>query len=116
MELHTAGPWNSVESTEDYQGHFILGGDGRTVAATYTEDSCRVTTEDIANTALIRAAPIILKRLRQIARDANFRQEDGAMDLGQRLIDVERGAKAAIALYESHIADVSPSDEENADE
>jgi hypothetical protein len=116
MELHTAAPWNSVESTEDYQGHFILGGDGRTVAATYMEDSCRVTKEDVANAALILASPAMLKRLRQIARDANFRQEDGAMDLGQRLIDIERGAKAAIALYESHIAGWSPTDEEDADD
>jgi hypothetical protein len=115
-ELHTPGPWDSDESTEDYQGHFITG-NGRTVAATLIQDSCDITKEDVANCCLIVAAPAMLKTLRRIARDADFRQEDGAMELGQRLIEIERDAKAAIALYEAAIAGWSPSNEEDdADE
>ena len=114
-ELHTPGPWDSDESTEDYQGHFITGG-GRTVAATYTVESADVTHEDLANACLIVASPSMLKALRRIARDADFRQEDGAMDLGQRLISIERDARAALALYESAISTWIPSNEDDLDE
>jgi hypothetical protein len=44
-ELHTPGPWDSDESTEDYQGHFITG-NRRTVATTYTKDPADITQED----------------------------------------------------------------------
>ena len=77
-------------------------------AATLTEDACDITREEVANASLMVVAPAMLKALRQIARDADFRQDDGAMDLGQRLIDIERDAKATIALYESLIADWRP--------
>jgi hypothetical protein len=114
IELHTPAPWDSDESTEDYQGHLITGG-GRTVAATYTTEPAAVTKEDLANCRLMVAAPAMLKTLRQIARDADFRQDDGAMELGQRIIDIERDAKAAIALYEAPLAGWRVSDEEDAD-
>jgi hypothetical protein len=97
-ELHTPVPWDSEHSTEDYQGHVIFG--SRTVAATYTEEPTEVTQEDAANMSLIVTAPVMLQALRQIARVTDFRQEDGAMELGQRLIDMERVAETAIAAYE----------------
>ncbi len=102
-ELHTPGPWASEKSTEDYQGHFITGG-GRTVAATYTVEPTDVTKEDHANASLMVAAPAMLKALRRIARDADFAQEEGAMNLGQRVVKIERDANAAIALYERPLA------------
>src|SRR5438128_1279067 len=80
-ELHTPEPWESSESTEDFQGHFIFG-DGRTIAATITQDACEITREDLANCCLIVIAPSMLRTLRQIAREADFRQDDGAMQLG----------------------------------
>jgi hypothetical protein len=69
-----------------------------------------------ANASLIVAALAMLKVLRQIARDADFQQEDDAMELGQRLIDIERDARAAITLYEVAIADWRPSNKDDADE
>ena len=115
MELHTSAPWTVSESSEDYQGHFITN-NGRTIAATITQDACVITQEEVANAALIRAAPALLKVLRQIGRDAHFRQEDGAKDLGERLIYIERAAKAAIELYELALADWLPNHEDDANE
>jgi hypothetical protein len=115
-ELHTAGRWYSEVSTEDYQGHFIVSDIGKTVAATIIEDSCDCTKEEFANGSLIVAAPALLKALRQIARDADSRQDDGAMELGERLIGIERAAKAAITLYEAPIAGWKPNQKDDADE
>src|SRR2546421_547894 len=115
QQLHTPGPWESCESTEDYQGHFIMC-NGRTVAATITEDACKVTKEDAANCKLIVASPSMLKALRQIARDADFQQQDGAMELGERLIGIERQAQAAIALYEAGIGGRISKHKENVNE
>jgi hypothetical protein len=53
--------------------------------------------------SLIVTAPVMLQALRQIARVADFRQEDGAMELGQRLLDIERMAKATVAAYEARL-------------
>jgi hypothetical protein len=99
-ELHTLGPWESADSTEDFQGHFVFG-NGRTVAATLTEEACEITTEDFANCSLIVAAPAMLKALRRIACEAEFEQEDLSMELGERLISIEQQAKAAIQLYDA---------------
>lgn len=102
-ELHTPGPWESCKTTEDFQGHFIFGG-GRTIAATITQDACNITKEDFANCCLIVTAPSLLRTLRQVAREADFHQDDGAMELGERLIAIEREAKATITLYDARIA------------
>src|SRR5207244_5831781 len=88
QELHSLEPWKSAHSTEDFQGHFVFG-NGRTIAATITEDACEVTAEDLANCSLIVAAPAMLKALRQIAREADFLHEDGAMELGERLMWID---------------------------
>jgi len=102
-ESHTPEPWELSKSTEDYQGCFITG-NGRTIAATITKDACKVTEEDVANASLMVTAPALLKALRQIACEADFDQADGAMELGQRLMDIEREAKTGIESYEGRLA------------
>lgn len=108
-EFHTPGPWDSDASTEDYQGHCIATS-GRIVAATFTRQPADITREDIVYASLNVAASAMLAALRQNACDANFKQKDGAMILGQRLLEIERDARVAIALYQAPLCSWSRSD------
>jgi hypothetical protein len=110
-ERHTLGPWESTDSTEDFQGHFIFG-NGRTVAATLTEEACEITTEDFANCSLIVAAPAMLTALRQIANAADSVQEDSATEPGQRLARIGKQARAAIQIYERLLLAPAETEEE----
>ena len=46
--------------------------------------------------ASANAAPDLLDALKTIAEEADFSEEDGAMDLGQRLLDIQECAEAAL--------------------
>ena len=52
---------------------------------------------DKAEAILFLAAPNLRAALEGIARDADFDKDDGAFDLGERLITIEAEARAALA-------------------
>lgn len=50
-----------------------------------------------ANARAIAAVPEMLAALEAVMREADFTADDGAADLGARLVEVERRARAALA-------------------
>lgn len=99
---HTPGPWSAGSAdAPEYMGDLPAGSmyieaAGHDVIAEI--DPCGVPLpEHRANARLIAAAPDLLAALRKIATLAEFGEEDGAMDLGQLLIDINRLAEAVIA-------------------
>ena len=50
-----------------------------------------------ANSKLIAAAPELLSELEKIVVEADFSSDDGAKDLGERLLEIDEIARAAIA-------------------
>ena len=90
---HTPGPWVVEQDVNGCKNIYAqqLGEDGGVFAVTelgYTHGRADED-EDVANAALIAAAPEQNKALVQIACVANFGEEDGAMELGDRLIEIE---------------------------
>ena len=61
---------------------------GRNVAVVY----------DRKDAPMLSAAPDLLAACEGMARDADFDENDGAMELGERLLSIEATARAAIKL------------------
>ena len=93
---HTPGPWNVTAIGNNYDHHGIYADEGPCAQGT---DICN-TVYGAANARLIAAAPDQNKALIDIAELADFDENDGAMDLGERLLEIERIARAALALVE----------------
>jgi hypothetical protein len=92
MTKHTPGPWRVASASADGLLTDVIA-DNKRKGAFYV---AQCNTEPDA--ALIAAAPQLLQALEAIASVADFGESDNSMELGDALIDVERKARAAIAL------------------
>ena len=107
MSNHTPGPWRVSPSNNGILT--FVGPESHAVAGVYTHTrivgsggraiDVEPTKYGLADAHLIAAAPEMYEALVLIARTANYKQEDTSIEMGERLVDIEKIAKQTIDIH-----------------